>query len=339
MHLAWGLGLSGFSIEGMKQSVSVIDLEAQPVSRVWGGTRIAERLGLQTVEPIGELWLAYDQNRIRSGRWAGRTLAEVLPQLGADFIGRTPYSKYGLELPLLIKFLDTAEWLSVQVHPDDTYAHTVEAASGFHGKTEAWYILEGEGEIVYGLLEPMARESLAKAAQEGSIWNCLRREWVVSEQVIPVPAGTIHALGPGLLLYEVQQRSDLTYRLYDYGRPRELHLEKGLDVARLEPTPLPHLASLPAHHKEILLASEAFVLERHHLRGRLTLQAPQDSFLLLTLVAGGAEWLKGSLSWGDTLLIGAGEAIELLGQAQFLGAFVPSPDWLGWYPNSVRMIP
>lgn len=320
----------------MKPTIPAVCLEAQPVPRVWGGARIAERLGLQTEEPIGELWLAYDQNPIRSGQWAGRTLAEVLPQLGADFIGRTPYAKYGLELPLLIKFLDTAEWLSVQVHPDDAYAHTVEAASGFHGKTEAWYILEGEGEIVYGLLEPMARESVAKAAQEGVIWNYLRREWAVSEQVIPVPAGTIHALGPGLLLYEVQQRSDLTYRLYDYGRPRELHLEKGLDVARLEPTPLPHLAPLPAHHKEILLACEAFVLEHHYLRGRLTLQAPEDSFLLLTLIVGGAEWLEGSLSWGDTLLIGAGEAIELTGQAQFLGAFVPSPEWLNGYPASVR---
>lgn len=316
---------------------TVVDLEAKPVQRVWGGTRIAERLGLQTQDPIGELWLAYDQNRIRSGPLAGKTLVEVLPELGADFIGQAAYSKYGLELPLLVKFLDTAEWLSVQVHPDDAYAHTVEAASGFHGKTEAWYILEGEGEIVYGLREPLARQSLAQAAQDGTLWDWLQREWVTSEQVIPVPAGTIHALGPGLLLYEVQQRSDLTYRLYDYGRPRELHLEKGLDVAKLEPTPVPHLTPLPAHHKEILLACAAFVLERYQLRGRLTLRAPEDSFLLLTLVAGGAEWLEGLLSWGDTLLIGAGEAIELTGQAQFLGTFVPSSDWLEGYPNSVRM--
>jgi mannose-6-phosphate isomerase len=316
----------------------VLELEATPVQRVWGGTRIAERLGLQSEDPIGELWLAYDQNRIHSGPLAGKTLVEVLPELGAEFIGRAAYSKYGLELPLLVKFLDTAEWLSVQVHPDDAYAHTVEAASGFHGKTEAWYILEGEGEIVYGLREPLERQSLAQAAQDGTLWDWLWREWVVPEQVIPVPAGTIHALGPGLLLYEVQQRSDLTYRLYDYGRPRELHLEKGLEVAKLEPTPLPHLTPLPAHHKEILLACEAFVLERYYLRCRLTLRAPKDSFLLLTLIGGGAEWLEGPLSWGDTLLIGAGEAIELTGQALFLGAFVPSPEWLNGYPASVRVL-
>jgi len=305
--------------------------------RVWGGSRIAEKLGIHSPDPIGELWLAYDQNRIRSGRWAGRILAEVLPELGADFIGKTAYSKYGLELPLLIKFLDTADWLSVQVHPDDSYAHTIEATSGFHGKTEAWYILNGEGEIVYGLREPLKRESLAEAAQQGILWDRLQREWVVSEQLIPVPAGTIHALGPGLMVYEVQQRSDLTYRLYDYGRPRELHLTKGLDVARLEPTPLPHPTSLPAHQKEILLACEAFVLERYFLLGRLILRAPKDSFLLLTLIAGGAEWLEGSLVWGDTLLIGAGEAVELSGQALFLGALVPSREWLDFYPDWVRV--
>ncbi len=323
----------------MKPTIPALGLVARPVHRVWGGTRLAERLGLYSEEPIGELWLAYDQNTIRSGPLAGRTLAGALPELGPDFIGKVAYSKYGLELPLLIKFLDAAEWLSVQVHPDDAYAHTVEAASGFHGKTEAWYILEGEGEIVYGLRAPMDRENLARAAQDGTLWDALQREWVVSEQVIPVPAGTIHALGPGLLLYEVQQRSDLTYRLYDYGRPRELHLEKGLAVAKRTPTPLPHPTPLPAHHKEILLAGEAFVLERYHLRGRQTLRAPDDSFLLLTLVVGGAEWLEGPLSWGDTLLIGAGQAIELTGRAQFLGAFMPSSDWLDWYPNSLRMLP
>ncbi len=299
---------------------------------------MAERLGLQSQEPIGELWLAYDQNRIRSGPLAGTTLAEALPELGPNFLGKAAYGKYGLELPLLIKFLDTAEWLSVQVHPNDDYAHTVEAASGFHGKTEAWYVLGGEGEIVYGLGEPMERENLARAAQDGTLWDRLQREWVVSEQVIPVPAGTIHALGPGLLIYEVQQRSDLTYRLYDFGRPRELHLEKALDVARRTPTPLPRLIPLPAHNKEILLACDVFVLERYYLRGRLTLCAPEESFLLLTLMMGGAEWHEGLLSWGDTLLIGAGQTIELTGQAQFLGTFVTPSDWLDSYPDSVRVV-
>ena len=315
----------------------VLGLAASPEARIWGGQRISENLGLQAPEPIGELWLAYDQNPVKTGYFAGAPLAEVLPQLGASFIGKIPYERFGLELPLLIKFLDTAQWLSVQVHPDDAYAHRAEAHTGFHGKTEAWYILEGEGEIIYGLAQPATRQALASAIQQGALEGYLQREWVIPEQVVYVPAGTIHALGPGLLLYEVQQRSDLTYRLYDYGRPRELHLEKGLEVARLEPSPLPSPRPLPAHHKEILLASEAFVLERYALQGRLSLKAPEHSFLLLTLTLGGAEWLEGSLGWGDTLLIGAGESVELSGKAQFLGAFVPSAEQLAWYPASVRV--
>jgi len=334
---AWRLGQVGFSIGKMKHALTAIRLEPMLLPRVWGGTRLADRLGLVGDDPIGEVWLAYEQNRLSSGPLAGCTLVEALHELGPGFIGRTPYGRYGLELPLLVKLLDTAEWLSVQVHPDDAYAHSVEAASGFHGKTEAWYILEGEGEIVYGLRAPMERAALAQAAQRATLWDHLQREWVVSGQVIPVPAGTIHALGPGLLIYEVQQRSDLTYRLFDYGRPRELHLEKGLSVARLEPTPLPHPTPLPAHGKEILLACEAFVLERFHLRGRLNLRAPEDSFLILTLIAGGAEWTEGPLTWGDTLLLGAGESFKLSGQAQLLGTFVPSSERLNRYPSTLRM--
>ena len=312
---------------------SVVQLEAQPVARVWGGRRIAQHLRLNTQEPIGELWLAYDQNTIKSGQFAGQTLAEVLPLLGAEFIGEAPFGKYGLELPLLIKFLDAAEWLSVQVHPDDAYAHSVEASTGFHGKTEAWYILEGQGEIVYGLNQTKSREQLEQAAQDGSIWELLDRQTVEPGRVAYVPAGTIHALGPGLVLYEVQQRSDLTYRIFDYGRGRELHLEKGLDVSKLEPTAIPALE--PAG--ETVLASEAFVLERFVVNSQRSVQAPSDSFLLLTLISGDADWSQGPLGWGDTLLIGAGESVEIWGEAVFLGASVPGSARLAGYAQTVKV--
>lgn len=312
-------------------------LEARPERRVWGGNRISGRLGLRSEEPIGELWLAYDQNQVKSGEYAGYRLVEVLPRLGPTFLGSAPYARYGLELPLLVKFLDTAEWLSVQVHPDDAYAHSVEAATGFHGKTEAWYILEGEGELIYGLARPATRAELEIAFRSGQVDPLLRRQWVVPGHVIYVPAGTIHALGPGLLLYEVQQRSDLTYRLYDYGRPREMHLEKGLEVARLEPTAIPDPQPQAKGAKDLLLASEAFVLERYRLESSLVVHAPKESFLLLTLIRGEARWAEDVLGWGDTLLIGAGREVELGGQAEFLGSFVPSLEWLSWYPASLRV--
>ena len=316
----------------MKPTVA-LHLEAQPVSRVWGGTQIAKHLGLNTSEPIGELWLAYDQNRVKSGLFAGQKLAGVLPQLGQGFIGSAPFEQYGLELPLLIKFLDAAEWLSVQVHPDDAYAHRTEAATGFHGKTEAWYILDGRGEIVYGLKETQSRAALEQAAQDGSIWAMLDRQTVEPGRVIYVPAGTIHALGPGLVLYEVQQRSDLTYRIFDYRRGRELHLKKGLDVSKLEPTPIPAVSG----EGDVLLASEAFVLGREAGSGKREAKAPEDSFLLLTLIQGKAEWAEGPLGWGDTLLIGAGERVEISGEANFLAASVPSKERLEGYSSHVRV--
>lgn len=316
----------------MKPPVA-LSLEAQPVPRIWGGSKIANRLGLDAAEPIGELWLAYDQNRVKTGPYAGQKLAEVLPQLGAGFIGPAPFEKYGLELPLLIKFLDAAEWLSVQVHPDDAYAHRAEAASGFHGKTEAWYILDGQGEIVYGLRQAQTRTALARAAEDGSIWEMLDRQTVTPGRVVYVPAGTIHALGPGLVLYEVQQRSDLTYRIFDYGRGRELHLEKGLDVSRLEPTPIPEAMQ----EDGVLLVCEAFVLEKEEVEGKREVRAPEDSFLLLTLIRGRAEWAEGGLDWGDTLLIGAGEHAEVSGDATFLRASVPSRARLDLHDGQAKV--
>jgi len=216
-----------------------VELEPQFKPRVWGGRRLAERFGLEADEPIGEAWMVFDGNRVASGPYAGRALAEVLPELGEAFLGRAVVERYGYRLPLLVKFLDTADWLSVQVHPDDAYARTHESESGWLGKAEAWVVLEAEpgAQIVYGVKCPVTREELRAAALDGSILELLNFVPVQQGDVIYVPPGTIHALGPGLLVYEVSQRSDLTYRLYDYGRGRELHLDQALDVARLEPTP------------------------------------------------------------------------------------------------------
>ncbi|AEB12567.1 type I phosphomannose isomerase catalytic subunit [Marinithermus hydrothermalis] len=290
-----------------------LKLQPQPVPRIWGGTRLPTLLNLKTQEPIGEAWLAYETNRVAEGPHAGRTIKDLLPELGPAFLGPTPHAKYGLDLPLLVKLIDTADWLSVQVHPDDHYAHTHEAHTGYHGKTEAWYILDATpgAEIIYGLERPTPRETLAQAAQDGSIWNLLHRETVHPHQLIYTPAGTIHALGPGLLLYEIQQKSDLTYRLYDYGRGRELHLEKALDVARLEPTPIPQFTPRKEGPAELLLATPAFTLRRYTLTTPTRVHTPPESFALYTRIQG--EPL------GETLLVGAGQSVTL-GPGVWLGA-------------------
>ena len=319
-----------------RMSEHALLLGSTPSHRIWGGTVLARHLGVIGGDPIGELWLAYDANPVLSGVHAGRRVADVLAELGSSFIGAVPFERYGLELPLLIKFLDTAEWLSVQVHPGDAFAHTVEHESGFHGKTEAWYILEGEGELIYGVSEPVGRDALRAAALEGTIGALLSHVRVAPGDVLYVPAGTIHALGPGLVLYEVQQRSDLTYRLYDYGRSRDLQLERGLEVARRNPAAAPKLVYQPGEGGTVLLASDAFMLVRHDLDGADTIAAPAESFLLLTLVNGTACWHGRDLRWGETLLIGAGSSVQLRGRGTLLASLVPSPSRLRGYAGAVH---
>ena len=186
------------------------------------------------------------------------------------------------EAPLLVKLLDPADWLSVQVHPPHEYALRVE---GKPGKYEAWYVLS-PGELVYGLARPVSREELRERALAGTLEEVLRRVRVEPGQVLYLPAGTIHALGPGVRVYEVQTPSDLTYRLYDYGRPRELHLEKALDVAILEPTPLTLPPPEPVLGGERLLSTPFFDLLRYPLAGELRVRAEGPT--LLTLLEAGA---------------------------------------------------
>jgi mannose-6-phosphate isomerase len=218
------------------------------------------------------------------------------------------------EEPLLVKLLDPAEWLSVQVHPPHAYARRVE---GKPGKYEAWYVLS-PGEIVYGVKRPLSREEARRRAEEGRLEEVLRRVRVVPGQVVYLPAGVVHALGPGVRVYEVQTPSDLTYRLYDYGRPRELHLEKALEVALLEPTPIPPVRPEPVPGGERLLKTPHFALYRFPLRGGLTLslQAP----LTLTLLEGEAWLLGETLRPPATFLLFPGEEVRLQGEGLFLGA-------------------
>jgi len=254
----------------------VIKLEPQFKRRVWGGKRLAERFEIVTDDPIGEAWMVFDENRIIDGPYTGRTLAEVLPELGEEFLGRESVARYGYRLPLMAKFLDTADWLSIQVHPDDTYARAHESDTGWLGKAEAWVVLDAEpgAQVVYGVKQPVEREELLAAARDGSILELLNFMPVRKGDVIYVPPGTIHALGPGLLIYEVSQRSDLTYRLYDYGRDRELHLEKALSVAQTKPAKIKRLRL----HPGLFLDTPHFALS---LQSTEEIGAPNSSMLAL----------------------------------------------------------
>lgn len=200
----------------------------------WGG-RTLERLG-RTLPPgiVAESWdVAAHPNgssTVRSGPLAGQTLAHLMELYGETLVGaRNVVALERRRFPLLIKLLDANQWLSVQVHPDDAYAL---AQEGDLGKTEMWVVLKAEpgAELLYGFDKPMSRELYARDIAENHSYQSIHHMPVQQGDVIFVPPGTVHALGPGILVAEIQQNSDTTYRIYDWGRDRPLHLEKALDV-------------------------------------------------------------------------------------------------------------
>lgn len=295
-------------------------LERQLKDRLWGGGRLASFLKLPQPYPerIAESWQVYASNRVLNGPCAGMTLAQVSASWGERLLGSLSPLRYGLDFPLLAKFIDSEQDLSIQVHPDDAYAHRVEAGSGFHGKNEAWYILDaGPGaEIVYHLARPVTREQFQAAVGEGALLPLLHRQPVRAGEVVFVPAGILHSIGAGVTLFEIQQKSDLTYRVYDYGRlgadgkPRPLHLDKALDVIAFDRQP-PSLAGPleldPSGEKLLLVACRHFAMERWRPGTRLTDQTRPSSLEIMTLTAGSLE-----LSWrGGSLERQAGESVVL----------------------------
>lgn len=180
-------------------------------------------------EPIGESWLTGDQCVVANGPLAGKRLDEVAKQFGRELVGET--APQADRYPLLMKFLFPMDRLSVQVHPDDEGARMI----GFPvGKTECWYILDAKpgAQIGLGLKPGTTRDHLRRAIEDKTAEELLNWIEVKAGEMYYVDAGTVHAIAGGMILVETQQNSDLTFRLYDYGRPRELHVEQGLDATR-----------------------------------------------------------------------------------------------------------
>ena len=236
---------SGFPIPE-KACDSPLKLEPVFQERVWGREDISFLYATRPPQPrrVGEVWLTGDGNRVTNGAWAGATLGEMGNRCGPALWGPsldTSRPARGPLFPLLIKFLFTTDKLSVQVHPSDSYA---EAREGSPGKTEMWHVLKAEpgARLAIGFREDLVqaprwdRSKLRQAVESGAIEAMLNWMEVREGDTFFIPAGTVHAIGPGLVLCEIQQNSDITYRFYDYnrpgmdGRPRPLHIEQALDV-------------------------------------------------------------------------------------------------------------
>ncbi|MFP3860852.1 MAG: type I phosphomannose isomerase catalytic subunit [Bacteroidales bacterium] len=218
-------------------------LKFKPIykEKIWGDQRLKSVLNkeIPSDKKIGESWeISAVQDNISvvsNGFLAGNNLQELIEVYMADLVGENNYKKYGIEFPLLIKFIDADDVLSIQVHPDDELAKKRHNA---YGKTEMWYVVEAEkdAELIAGFNKEMTKEEYLKNLQNNTLPEILNKEKVKAGDVFFLPAGRIHAIGAGILLAEIQQTSDVTYRIFDWnrkgqdGKPRELHTELAVDA-------------------------------------------------------------------------------------------------------------
>ena len=295
------------------------------VERIWGGTALA-RYGkaIPAGKHIGETWEISDradaQSVVANGSAAGQTLRQLIQQHGANLLGT---NCRGDRFPLLIKLLDARERLSLQVHPPAALA----ALLGGEPKTEMWYVLDAapDATLIAGLQRGVTRRQFEDALQQGgaAVRACFHELPVRAGDALFVPSGRLHAIGAGLVIAEIQQNSDTTYRVYDWervddaGKPRALHVRESLasiDFNDFEPKPTP----LP-------IKCEDFVVEQVDVAGKLTGRCDGKSFQILGGVTGNLHVNDVPLAPGEFILLPAALGdYTLTGKARLLRVFVPS---------------
>jgi len=310
---------------GRKSVIRLYPLVLEPIFkyRIWGGRRLEQILEkrLPPDEPIGESWEAScrgdDNNVIRNGKLAGTTLADVLKAhrealIGPSFPGETNFA-------LLNKFIDANELLSVQVHPNEKGAAGIDGAEA---KTEAWYIIQADpgATLIKGLKAGVTRESFTEAIHNNTVPETLNSIPVSSGDMVFVPAGCVHAMGKGLVICEIQQNSDTTFRVYDWGRigqdgkPRQLHIEQALRSINFDdrsPDTVPPVTMAKGNNRyTYLIACPYFAVQALTLKEASEESTGGRRFESLMIVEGSGTILTGngnetSISLGDSVLMPA----------------------------------
>jgi len=301
--------------------VKLYPLKMRPVfqPRPWGGRLLKDLLGKDIPDgPVGESWEISPHpsglSRVASGALEGRTLQELAREFGARLLGKAVHEKHGGAFPLLVKLIDVHHLASVQVHPNDEQARRLE---GFpSGKSEAWYILGVEPAAVFyiGFRAGVTEEDFLRAVSEGTVKDLLNPLSAREGDCIHVPPGTVHACGGGVLLLEIQQCCDITYRVYDWdrvderGARRPLHLEKARAVMDFGARARVHRAAREPNAMNLVLASPFFSIHETPVAGEFRFP-PGDVCRACTVIAGGGtlSWEGGSfpLRRGDSFVIPA----------------------------------
>lgn len=301
---------------------------------LWGGTKLKTDFGFQTEKDIAaEAWMLSahkdGMNIVLNGEHKGKTINEVLEIWGKSALGKNA-EKFSY-FPILIKLIDAKQKLSVQVHPDDIYGL---ANEGEYGKTEMWYVVDCEdgAKLIYGFKENISKEEFEKRIKDNTLADVCNFVSVHKGDIFFIEAGTLHAIGEGILIAEVQQNSNTTYRVSDYGRlgadgkPRELHIEKALDVTKCESPKIPYgnIGKVTIEGKNSireLAVCDKFTVKLISLEEPMSINST-ESFISLILLDGMANinWGYGEVNAkkGDSIFIPTGLQLEIKGSAKIL---------------------
>lgn len=310
---------------------------------LWGGQRLNDDYSKWiNLDPLAETWECSTHpdgpSVVNSGEFKGQELRNVL-KAHPEFLGSHPQEIIADGLPVLIKFIDAKKDLSVQVHPSDEYAK--EHEKGQLGKSEMWYVIDADkgAKLVYGFKTKVTKDQIRNSIDDGSIEKYLQYVPVHKGDVFFIKSGTVHAIGAGILLAEIQESSNLTYRFYDYnrvgkdGKKRELQIDKALDVVNLEPSDEPRqsirkLQYKPGYASELIGRCKYFEVERvlintERVRNMAEVQTNDDSFNVLLCIGGCADLFGEdtliNIFKGDCVFIPANsEPLKLHGKGEFL---------------------
>ena len=320
-------------------------LKFRPIlkSMVWGGEKIAPFKSISTDQHnIGESWelsgVKGNESVVANGEYAGRTITDLIKEFKDKLIGKSNYEKTGEQFPLLIKFIDAKQDLSIQVHPNDELA--ARRHNGSKGKTEMWYVVETDpgAHLMAGLKKSITPEEYVERVNNNTITDVLEDFSLQKGDVFFLPAGRIHSIGSGSFIAEIQQTSDITYRIYDFGRlgldgkPRELHTELAKDAIDYKVYPDYKTSYQKDKNKEnVLVDCKYFTTSLYDLDKEYDLDLKAlDSFLIIICIEGGAvitdnEGHSESVRKGETVLIPAStEDVKVVpeGNVQFLTSYV-----------------
>ncbi|AUG56970.1 MAG TPA: mannose-6-phosphate isomerase [Ruminiclostridium sp.] len=271
---------------------------------IWGGENL-KKYNKSFSGSVAESWEVSchpdGESVIENGKFRGLTLSRIIKERPEEVMGNSIPEKYMEKFPLLIKLIDANDKLSVQVHPDDEYAKFM--GSDDYGKNEMWHILEAKpgAKLVYGLKEGVDRDIFIKNVEKGTVEDCLDYIEVYPGDTIYIPAGVVHAIGEGIILAEVQQNSNLTFRVYDYnrtgkdGKPRELHVDRAIEVIdfknskKIGKIKEEFFSINDGAKKSELINNEYFIIEKYYVEGKIPDKADGSKFIIYVVLDGECE--------------------------------------------------